>query len=210
MLNWHFLEIGGVLKELNRNPYRGLSQDGKWMIEEDPAEAAFVVAAVKSGLHQVEMRLENPRIEEIPFSSERKRMTTIHQIQDGRRVFVEGAMEVVLGKCNFILDDSGVKELKERGRLEILKANEEMAREVVQAIKICEQVGVKPIMITGDHKLTAMAIAKETDICKEGDFVLTGEGLEKIQNWEFEKKVSRWKKDYGLNLFPQTINMMFR
>ena len=55
-------------------------KEGKWMIKGDPTEGALVVAAVKAGLHETEMRLENPRIEEIPFSSERKRMTTIHQM----------------------------------------------------------------------------------------------------------------------------------
>ena len=55
-------------------------KEGKWFVKGDPTEGALVVAAVKAGYHETEMRLENPRIEEIPFSSERKRMTTIHQM----------------------------------------------------------------------------------------------------------------------------------
>ncbi|MGB9627149.1 MAG: cation-translocating P-type ATPase [Thermodesulfobacteriota bacterium] len=209
-------------------------RDGKWTIKGDPTEAALVVLAMKAGLHQVEMRLKHPRVEEIPFSSERKRMTTIHQMGDGKRsAFMKGAPEVILEKCDYILDDSGIRRLKGKEKDEILKVNEEMAKEglrvlgfayrdcpdgigcteeqiekemvflglagmmdpprkeAIESIKTCKQVGIKPIMITGDHKLTAVAIAKEMDIYREGDFVLTGEELEKISDEEFEKIVDR-------------------
>ena len=209
-------------------------KEGKWFVKGDPTEGALVVAAVKAGLHETEMRLENPRIEEIPFSSERKRMTTIHQMADGKRMaFMKGAPEVVLQRCSHILDDGGMRELKETERGQILKANEEMAQaalrvlgfayrdcpdaiecteehlehdlvfvglagmmdppreEAIEATKVCKQVGIKPIMITGDHKLTAVAIAKEIGIYKEGDRVLTGEELEKMSDEEFEKIVDK-------------------
>ena len=209
-------------------------KEGKWFVKGDPTEGALVVAAVKAGYHETEMRLENPRVEEIPFSSERKRMTTIHQMTDGKRMaFMKGAPEVVLQKCSHILDDGGVRELKETERDQILKVNEEMAQaalrvlglayrdcpdaiecteeylehhlvfvglsgmmdppreEAIEATKVCKQVGIKPIMITGDHKLTAVAIAKEIGIYKDGDRVLTGEELEKMSDEEFEKIVDK-------------------
>lgn len=209
-------------------------KEGKWVIKGDPTEGALVVAAVKGGLHETEMRLENPRIEEIPFSSERKRMTTIHQMEDGKRMaFMKGAPEVVLERCTHILEERGVRELKETERREIFKINEEMAQEAlrvlgfayrecpdtidfteehlernliflgivgmmdppreeaIEAIKTCKQVGIKPIMITGDHKLTAVSIAREMDIYKEGDMVLTGVELEKMSDEEFEKIVDK-------------------
>jgi Ca2+-transporting ATPase len=209
-------------------------REGKWMIKGDPTEGALVVAAVKAGLHETEMRLENPRIEEIPFSSERKRMTTIHQMADGNRLaFMKGAPEVVLQRCSHMLDDSGMRELKETERDQILKVNEEMAQgalrvlgfayrdcpdaiacteehlehdmiflglagmmdpprgEAIEATKVCKQVGIRPIMITGDHRLTAIAVAKEMGIYTEGDRVLTGEELEKISDEEFEKIVNQ-------------------
>lgn len=209
-------------------------KDGKWTIKGDPTEAALVVIAMKAGLPQVEMRLKHPRIEEIPFTSERKRMTTIHRMIDGKRgAFMKGAPEVILERCSYILDESGIRRLGEKERDDILKVNEEMAKEAmrvlgfayrdcpdgteyveeqieremvflglagmidppreeaIEAIKTCNQVGIKPIMITGDHKLTAMAIAKEMDIYKEGDLVLTGEELEKVSDEEFEKVVDR-------------------
>jgi Ca2+-transporting ATPase len=209
-------------------------KEGKWFVKGDPTEGALVVAAVKGGYHETEMRLENPRVEEIPFSSERKRMTTIHQMADGERMaFTKGAPEVVLQRCSHILDDGGMRELKETERGQILKANEEMAQaalrvlgfayrdcpdaiecteeylehhlvfvglsgmmdppreEAIEATKVCKQVGIKPIMITGDHKLTAVAIAKEIGIYKDGDRVLTGEELEKMSDEEFEKIVDK-------------------
>jgi Ca2+-transporting ATPase len=209
-------------------------KDGKWLIKGDPTEGALVVAAVKAGLHETEMRLENPRVEEIPFSSERKRMSTIHEMADGKRMaFMKGAPEVVLQRCSRFFENSGIKELNEVERAKILTVNEEMAlgalrvlgfayrdcpdpiecteeslehnmiflglagmmdpprEEAIEAIKVCKQVGIKSIMITGDHRLTAVAIAKEMGIYKEGDRVLTGEELEKISDEEFEKIVNQ-------------------
>jgi Ca2+-transporting ATPase len=209
-------------------------KDGKWIVKGDPTEGALVVAAVKAGLHETEVRLENPRIEEIPFSSERKRMTTIHQMQDGKRMaFMKGAPEAVLQRCSHILEEGGIRELKETEKVQILKVNEEMAQaalrvlgfayrecpdaiecteehlerdlvflglagmmdppreEAIEATRVCKQVGIRPIMITGDHKLTAVAIAKEIGIYKEDDRVLTGEELEGMSDEEFEKIVSQ-------------------
>jgi len=209
-------------------------KEGKWFVKGDPTEGALVVAAVKVGYHETEIRIENPRVEEIPFSSERKRMTTIHQMADGKRMaFTKGAPEVVLQRCSHILDDGGMRELKETERAQILKVNEEMAQgalrvlgfayrdcpdtiacteehlehdlvflgltgmmdppreEAIEAIEVCKRVGIKPIMITGDHRLTAVAIAKEMGIYKEGDMVLIGEELEKMSDEEYEKIVNK-------------------
>lgn len=211
-----------------------VEKEGKWIIKGDPTEGALVVAAVKAGIHQAEVRLENPRIEEIPFSSERKRMTTIHQMADGRKTaFIKGAPELILEKSSHILVGGEIRQLGDREKGEILKANEEMAQaalrvlgfayrecsepvecseehlehhmvflglagmmdppreEAIEATRVCKQVGIRPIMITGDHKLTAVAIAKEIGIYKDGDSVLTGEELEKMPDGEFEKIVNK-------------------
>jgi len=185
-------------------------------------------------MNQKETRLENPRIEEIPFSSERKRMTTIHSMENGKRIaFMKGAPEVVLERCSYIEDSNGKRALTDEERSKILNVNAEMAssalrvlgvayrdlpdgvayteeaiendmvflglvgmmdpprEEVIEAIKVCKQVGIKPVMITGDHKLTALAIAKEIGIYNEGDMVFTGEDLERISDEEFEKIVDK-------------------
>ncbi len=209
-------------------------KEGKWVIKGDPTEGALIVAAVKAGFHPSELRIENPRIEEIPFSSERKRMTTIHQMNDGKRiVFMKGAPEIVLARSPSILEDGEVRELNSEKREKILEINQEMAQEAlrvlgfayrdcpedligseeyieqgmiflglagmmdppreeaIEAIKICKRVGIRPIMITGDHPLTAITIAKEMGILKEGDRVLTGEELERISDEDFEKMVDK-------------------
>ncbi|OGP91766.1 MAG: ATPase [Deltaproteobacteria bacterium RBG_16_54_18] len=209
-------------------------KEGKWIIKGDPTEGALVVAAVKTGVHEKEMRLETPRIEELPFSSERKRMTTLHQTRDNKKIaFMKGAPEAVLQCCTHILDNDGIKELKETEKKLIFKMNEEMAQgalrvlamayracpdtiactegelerdmvflglagmmdppreEAIEAIRICKQVHIKPIMITGDHKLTAVAIAKEMGIYEEFDRVVAGEELERMSDKELEKIVTR-------------------
>jgi len=207
---------------------------GQWSIKGDPTEGALVVVAAKAGLHQTEVKLENPRVEELPFSSERKRMTTIHQMKDGRRMaFMKGAPEVVLERCSRIAEDDGVKELGEIEKARILEVNQEMAQkalrvlavayrelqdgiacteeaierdmtflglagmidppreEAIEATKVCQQIHIRPIMVTGDHKLTAVAIAREIGIYKDGDMVLTGEELEKMSDEEYENVVDK-------------------
>jgi len=208
--------------------------EGKWIIKGDPTEGALTVAAVKAGLHETEVRLENPRVEEIPFSSERKRMTTIHQMEDGKRMaFMKGAPEVVLEKCSYITDGDGHRPLTGEERAKFLNVNEEMAQdalrvlgvayrelpegtecveeaiekdlifiglagmmdppreEAIEAIRVCKEIHIRPVMITGDHKLTAVAVAKEIGIYKDGDRVLTGVELEKMDEEEFEKIVDK-------------------
>jgi len=208
-------------------------KDGKWTIKGDPTEGACVVASAKAGFHETEVRMNHPRIEEIPFSSERKRMTTVHQIGDDTRLlaFMKGAPEVILERSSHIFINGEIKKLGEKEKRDIVRANEEMAEgalrvlgiayrecpssiecteeqlerdmvflglagmmdppraEVIEATKVCKQVGIKPVMITGDHQLTAVAIAKEIGFYTEGDRVLTGEELEKISDEEFEKIV---------------------
>jgi Ca2+-transporting ATPase len=209
-------------------------KDGKWLIKGDPTEGALIVAAAKAGMSQVQTRIENPRVEEMPFSSERKRMTTVHTMKTGKRVaFMKGAPEVVLQRCATILDAKGIQPLREGDRQKILAVNEEMAcgalrvlgfayrelpetlacmeeavehdltflglvgmmdpprEEVIEATRVCRQVHIKPVMITGDHKLTAVAVAKEIGFYRDGDMVLTGEELERMSAEEFERIVDK-------------------
>ena len=207
--------------------------ENEWKILGDPTEGALIVAAVKAGLSQEELKKAYPRISEIPFSSERKRMTTIHKADNGRIfVFMKGAPEIVLEHCSKILKKDKIEPISEIEKNMILKVNEEMANnalrvlgiaykeekeftqneeeleknlvfiglagmidppreEAIEAIKICKQVKMKPIMITGDHKLTALAIAKEMGIYNEGDLVLTGAELEALSDEEFNKIVDK-------------------
>jgi Ca2+-transporting ATPase len=202
-------------------------RDGQWRITGDPTEGSLVVAAAKADLRVRETRLGNTRVEEIPFSSERKRMTTIHEMSGRRTACMKGAPELVLERCTHVMEDSGPRPLEPADRAAILAANEGMAKdalrvlglasrdlpdgiaysedaveqgmvflglagmmdpprpEAIDAIRICKQVHIKPVMITGDHKLTALAIAREMGIHQEGDRALTGEELEKLSEAEF-------------------------
>ena len=198
-----------------------IGQDGaRWFVKGDPTEGALVVVAAKGGLKTEETRKSAPRIEEFPFSSERKRMTTIHAMPDGRFIaFVKGAPEVVLERCVSVQSGAAAVPLDAGERSRLLAVNESMAKdalrvlgiaykelsqqehysdeqvekdlvflgyagmmdppreEALEAVKTCRQVSIRPVMITGDHKLTAVAVAREIGIFREGDEVLTGEQL---------------------------------
>ncbi len=210
------------------------TSEGKWFIKGDPTEAALLVVASKSGININDLKIKNPRIEELPFSSERKRMTTIHDIEGkGKIAFTKGAPETILNRCTHIYKKDEIRLISDEDKKEILKVNEEMANnalrvlgiaykkivevcecsedttengliflglygmmdppreEAIEAINVCKSVGIKPIMITGDHKLTAVAVAKEMGIAKDGDIFLTGEELESMPEHEFEKIVDK-------------------
>lgn len=208
--------------------------DGTWRIKGDPTEAALVVAARKAGIKSDDLREENKRVDEVPFSSERKLMTTVHEGgSEGRIAYVKGAPEVVLKLCTQVMKaDGSTSPLSEEeksaiagentkmaeGALRVLAlamrnlqgltaGGEEIERELVflglagmmdpprpeatDAVEVCKQVHMKPVMITGDHKITALAIAREMGIYKEGDIVLTGEELEATGDEEYEKMVDK-------------------
>jgi Ca2+-transporting ATPase len=208
--------------------------EGKWFVKGDPTEGSLIVAAAKAGLRTVELRVENERVEEVPFSSERKRMTTVHRMEDGRTLaFMKGAPELVLERCDRIMVDGVVRPLNAHDRAGVLGAYEAMAGdalrvlgfacreltsgietnvdrleagmtflglqgmidpprdEVKAAIRTCRDVKIKPVMITGDHKLTALAVAREIGIFEEGDLALTGDDLEKMNEEELERVVDK-------------------
>lgn len=208
--------------------------DNKWIVKGDPTEGALIVAAVKGSLRRRNARVNYDRLEEVPFSSERKRMSTIHSTPEGGRVsFTKGAPEVVIDRCTHIMINGAVQPITREQRIRILEANESMANdalrvlafakrdltttdpitedaleqnlvflgligmmdpprdEVIEATRICRQVHIKPVMITGDHKLTAVAVAKEIGFYREGDMVLTGAELEKMSDDEFAAVVDK-------------------
>src|SRR3972149_2650110 len=207
----------------------------KWRVKGDPTEGALIVASAKADFQRDDIRKQYPRISEVPFSSERKRMTTVHSTPDGSKiVYSKGAPEIILERCTHIYGADKVEKMTKKKKQEIQRVNEEMARDALrvlgiayqklqtddvalneetlekdlvflgllgmidppreeakEAIKVCEKVGIRPVMITGDHKLTALAIAKEMGIYKEGDMVLTGEDLERMIDEEFEDIVEK-------------------
>lgn len=211
------------------NDTRLVSVDGAWDIKGDPTEGALVVVSAKAGILQEEASDKFPRIDEIPFSSETKRMTTIHSTPEGRTAYSKGAPEIILDSCSYILSDGKEKPLAENDRAGVLDTARQMAgqalrvlgmaykrlsempackedsergmvfvglsgmidpprEEAKEAIRSCDGAGIKSVMITGDHKITAMAVAKELGILKKG-VALTGAEVDKLTDEEFENRV---------------------
>jgi Ca2+-transporting ATPase len=199
--------------------------DGRSGIKGDPTEGALVVAAAKIGLDKADLDMRFPRINEIPFTSETKRMTTLHTTQQGVIACSKGALEVILDSCAKQLTDNGETMLDAAGRTAILEAAHRMAGEAMRvlavasksnatlesaecemtflglvgmidpprpeakvAVRTCENAGIKVVMITGDHPITAQAIARELGILKAGR-VVTGDELEAMPDAELEREV---------------------
>ena len=197
---------GGVLCSDAR-----LIKDGaEWDLIGDPTEGALVVAAAKAGLFKEELDRQFPRTDEVPFTSETKRMTTLH----GSIAYVKGAPELLLPSCSRWIGPNGEQPLDDAAREEILAAAKRMGQQALRVLAIarknvakvseaenglillglvgmidpprpeakaavaeCHDAGIKVIMITGDHPVTAEAIARELGIL-EGGKVVTGAQLE--------------------------------
>ncbi|MCS7010866.1 MAG: calcium-translocating P-type ATPase, SERCA-type [Anaerolineales bacterium] len=200
------------------------ASDG-WDIKGDPTEGALVVAAAKAGLWKDELDATYPRVGEIPFTSETKRMTTIHRAGNNQVAYGKGAPEVILNSCDRQLTADGIVPLDAEGRERILAIAQSMADEALRvlgiafkpeatlekaetnmvflglagmidpprpeakaAIAVCEQAGIRPVMITGDHPSTARAVARELGLLKTGR-VVTGAELDQISDEQFTKEV---------------------
>ena len=209
-------------------------EGGNWYIIGDPTEGALIVAAEKAGFRQDNIRNEYPRISELPFSSERKRMSTVHQSKENTKiVFTKGAPEIILDRCSSIHENGVPQRFLLEKKRQIHEINEKMATQALRvlavaykeipestkdfdektlesnliflgligmidpprteakiAVKRAKQVGMKPIMITGDHKLTAVAIATEMGIYEDGNIAMTGDELDRISDEELESMVN--------------------
>ena len=111
---------------------------GRWFVKGDPTEGALVVLAAKAGLRQRETRTSAPGSPEFPFSSERKRMTTVHRMPDGRHLaFVKGAPEVLLERCAVgARPTTGPSRSPIATRAEVLAANEAMAKDALRVLAL--------------------------------------------------------------------------
>ncbi len=197
----------------------------EWSIKGDPTEGALVVAAAKAGLQKESLDSEYPRVQEIPFSSETKRMTTLHQTNGNLTAYAKGAPEMILESCDWHLTADGVKPLDDAGRKQALAMAQDMAGEALRvlaistkadatletaqtgmtflglagmidpprpeaksAIATCVQAGIRAVMITGDHPVTAQAVARELGLLKTGR-VVTGAELEAMSDEQFKREV---------------------
>ena len=117
----------------------GQDSGNGWDIKGDPTEGALVVAAAKAGLQKESLDADSPRVQEIPFTSETKRMTTLHQTADGLIAYAKGAPEVILDSCDFWLTENGITELDAVGRGQILAQAQEMAGEALRVLAIASK-----------------------------------------------------------------------
>ena len=210
-----------------------LGEDG--LAEGEPTEAALVNYAAGLGLKKNLMEQEMPRIDEAPFDSSRKMMSTLHQTADGVIQYTKGAPDVILSHCTHYLENGEVYPMDNRKREEILGKNREMAGqalrvlaaafrkwterpesnepayleqqlifvgltgmidpirpEVKPAIKLCRTAGIRPVMITGDHKDTAVAIARQLGIISGPQQAITGSELDQLDDQQLAETINRY------------------
>ena len=200
----------------------------------DPTETALVDMAFKLDYEQSIYR-ENPRVEEVPFDSERKLMTTVNKKNGKYIVYTKGGVDELLKCCNSFLYKGEVRTSINNYAKWIRENNEKMAKDALRvlafaykeldhmpsktemktiesdlifigmvgmidpprieakkAVEKCKKAGIKTVMITGDHKITAVAIAKKLGILKDESEALTGTELEKMTDEELTKNVRKY------------------
>ncbi len=205
---------------------RLVTRDGRWQVEGDPTEGALVVAATKAGLRPGDLIRREPRTAEIPFTSERRRMTTLHMRGAAAVAYSKGAADEVLGSCTSWLRSDDDVPLTEAARERIRAVERRMAgqglrvlavarksgaaiedaeremtllglvammdpprAEAGAAVKVCEAAGIRPVMITGDHLLTASTIARELGIL-DNRRAVTGRDLDAMSADDLERDVA--------------------
>ena len=196
----------------------------------DPTEVALVNLGHKLSINELDLRSNYERLQEIPFDSDRKLMSTLHTFDNKNIMFTKGALDVILDRTIKIKTPTGVRELSYEDKQNILNANKQLSQnglrvlafaykefsdiapltlkdendfifiglismidppreESKEAVRDCISAGIKPVMITGDHKITASAIAKQIGILQEGDRAIEGIELDKMSDEELKANV---------------------
>jgi Ca2+-transporting ATPase len=199
-----------------------------WSIAGDPTEGALLAVAGKANLFKRDLEKENPLLSEIPFDSERKRMSMIRQTHEGQVLFIKGAADIMLAHSESILLNGKIEPLTSEQKKHIADATAYLATqalrvlavgyrpisqmkkidhsledklilvgliammdpprpEVKVSIETCDNAGITTVMITGDHKETAVAVAKELNLLKNDSIILTGSELEQMDNNNLKK-----------------------
>ena len=171
-------------------------ENNQFLVEGEATEKAIVESALSIGENRDNLYEQMERVNELPFDSERKMMTTIHRVGNKYRIITKGAPDVLIRRCNKYTSQGRQISITNSEISYIEKQNELMAKMidppregVKEAIATCKRAGIKTVMITGDHILTAKAIATELGILKAGDKAITGEELDKIPDKELEKNI---------------------
>ena len=209
-------------------------QNGRVVAKGEATEVAIVNSALDHGINKEELYNRKKRVADVPFDSERKRMSTIHKLNEKYLVITKGAPDVLLEHCTRVKQNGKVSTLTGIDKESIQRKNQEMANKalrvlavaykemetmpnainssleedlifvgligmidppregVKEAVATCKRAGIKTVMITGDHVLTARAIAKELGILKEKDLSVTGEELDHISEQDLRKNIMRY------------------
>ncbi len=218
------------------------NNNGNYKIIGDPTEGALLVLGAKAGLWKERLAEKYPRVGELPFTSERKMMSTVHKIEGKTAVYCKGAPEKIMelsgleknekekilktveamGKNGLRVLALAKREIKGRLDMESVENNltfvglvgmiDPPRKEVKDAIKTCKQAGIRVVMITGDHRVTAEAVGKEIGLIKKGETVLTGLDLEKMDYNKLKEAVkevniyARISPEHKLNIVSALKN----
>jgi Ca2+-transporting ATPase len=208
----------------------------EWRVIGDPTEGAMIVAAAKAGIKKDEINNAHPRLQEIPFDSQRKLMTTFHQTKDGQlAAFTKGAPDILVERCTHIMDSDGtISAIIQEDIDAVMSENKALAShafrvlamafkilpeipahptpekdeqglvfcglvgmidppraEAIKAIKVCKSAGIRTVMITGDYRETAAAIARQLGIVSSDEEVLTGAELNQMSDEQLDEAVQK-------------------
>ncbi|WP_054328620.1 cation-translocating P-type ATPase [Anaerotignum sp.] len=196
----------------------------------DPTETALLSFCRTIGGDENKVREEFPRLQEIPFDSDRKLMSTLHFRNERYEMLIKGAPDVLLARCTSVEQNGEVLPLTDEIRSAIVDQNRDFSSqglrvlafakkvlsenrpltledendliftgliammdpprvESAPAVADCRRAGIRPVMITGDHKITASAIAREIGILQDGDRAVEGSELEKMTDEELRNEV---------------------
>ncbi len=208
---------------------------GKHEVIGDPTEGALVVLGKKAGIEDSSLRARYRVVEELPFDSERKRMSII--LKDAKtgkyHSYVKGAPDLLLNQCTHIIENGKIRRITREDKHRINGMNEDFAKdalrvlglayknlteresrnrsnaenglifvalagmmdppheEVAEAVARCREAGINVMMITGDHALTARAVAQKIGLQRPDDLILTGDDIERMSDLDLKKKIDR-------------------
>jgi Ca2+-transporting ATPase len=209
-------------------------ENGTWQVIGDPTEGALLVLGSKAGLSKVDLERASPALGEVPFDSERKKMTVVRQAKSGPVAYVKGAPDMLLRDCTVgMMRDGQLEPLTDEMRRQVESVNRHFAShalrvlgiamrpldrvpdtytaaileqgltflglvgmkdpirpEAKKAVEVCQNAGIRTVMITGDHKDTAIAIARDLGIIGSDAQALSGEDLSRLSDEELDKRVT--------------------
>ena len=196
----------------------------------DPTEYALLETLRKLGYNEEDLRSGLRRLEEVPFDSDRKMMSTKYKLHGVSHILTKGAIDAILDRCERIATKDGVRPITQADKAEILRQNMEYSEnglrvltfaykesdeelsvdteygytflglvsmidppreESKAAVADAIRAGIKPVMITGDHKITATAIARQIGIFRDGDISVTGLELDAMSDSELDQKIEK-------------------